>query len=119
MPTAAHTQQYHTVNAVEVNADDEVVLNLHRGNRFHWAAATGAVTVVMDGEVAGPYYQEFRFLIEATATAPTVTWPGSFDFVGGTAPTIANNGTHWLQGESWDGGTSWIVRHDGSFAAPV
>ena len=46
-------------------------------------------------------------LVTVNAGAYTITWPGSVDWAGGSAPTLTSSGTDVLVFYTYDGGTTY------------
>jgi hypothetical protein len=74
-------------------------------------AASGAVTLTLTNPPATGSYGEFSLKIIQGSTARTVTWPGSFKWPDGTAPTLTttDDAVDVVSGFTIDGGTTWYV----------
>jgi hypothetical protein len=56
-------------------------------------------------------------IIQDGTTAYTITWPGSFEFAGGTAPDLSTLGSkHLVHMRSRDDGTTWLLTHVAEFS---
>jgi len=80
-------------------------LDLDVANAFT-ATVTGAVTIQATNVPTGLAW----FILHLTnGGSSTVTWDGSFQWAGGTAPTLTTSGVDIIVGISTDGGTTWNV----------
>jgi len=82
-----------------------VTINLNGGNVFA-TPMTGAVTYTFTNPAANGLSSSFTLKVVNNGSA--ITWPGSVDWPGGTAPTLSASGeTDVFVFFTHDGGTTW------------
>jgi len=82
-----------------------VTINLNGGNVFA-TPMTGAVTYTFTNPAANGLSSSFTLKVVNNGSA--ITWPGSVDWPGGTAPTLSASGaTDYFVFITHDGGTTW------------
>lgn len=79
---------------------------------------TGTVTFAVSNPPATGNYGEFNVKILQGSTAREITWPGSFKWPDGEAPTLStsNNAVDIVSGFTIDGGTTWYVTFAQAFS---
>ena len=82
-----------------------VTLDLSTANNFR-RQFNGNATVTFSNPPASPNGFGFT-LVTVNAGAYTITWPGSVDWAGGSAPTLTSSGTDVLVFYTYDGGTTY------------
>jgi hypothetical protein len=91
------------------NITGTATLNLSNGNVFT-ATVTGAVTLSVSGAPATGSMGEMQIVLTNGGSA-TVTWPSTFKWPGGTAPTLTASGVDVIVATTVDGGTTWLASH--------
>lgn len=87
------------------NISTTQALDLSLSNCFT-ATVTGTVTISISNVPSGTFVS--AILIKLTnGGSSTVTWPSSFKWPGGTAPTLTSSGTDIIAAVTFDNGTSW------------
>jgi len=80
-------------------------LDLDLSNTFSMTI-TGATTLsVINAPTAGSFVLGLLLLVTNGGT--NVTFPGSFEFPGGTTPTLTTSGVDLIAAVSFDGGVTW------------
>jgi hypothetical protein len=78
----------------------------------------GNITVTVSNPPPNGYYGEFVLKFTQHSTARTVTWPGTFKWPGGVAPTMStgNDEVDIIHGMTTDSGTTWYCTFMNNFA---
>jgi hypothetical protein len=87
------------------NVTGAVALNLSN-HCFFKATITGAVTLSITSSLSGTNIANLGIVLVNPST--NITWPASFKWSGGTAPTLTATGTDLLTFISFDNGTTWL-----------
>lgn len=99
-------------DVVEVHsaAGSTETLDLAAGN-VHDVTLTADCTLTLAGATAGVECSMSVLLRQGTGAPWTVTWPGSVEWVGGTAPVLetAEDAWNWVSLTTLDGGTVWFA----------
>lgn len=100
-------------------------LDLALGRVFEFTvsqATTVAFSNVPASTLPGGQGAAVRILLKiANGSAFTLTWPGSIDWEGGSAPSLASSGVDWVELLTVDGGTTWygaLVHANTTVASP-
>ena len=90
------------------SSSNAATINLRDGTNFYHDL-TENVTYTFSNPASSGYASVFTLQTKQDSSARTITWPGSVDWVGGTAPTLtsANNGVDYFVFITIDGGTIW------------
>jgi len=86
-----------------------VTLDLNTGNIFTISLSESITSITISNVPASGIVTAFTLILTYTATSISITWPLSFKWPGGTAPTLTNsNGKRDIFClVSEDGGTNW------------
>jgi hypothetical protein len=90
-------------------------LDLADGN-VHDVTLTDDCTLTLTGATNGVACHMSVLLRQGASPPHLVTWPGSVEWVGGSAPTLqtALNAWDWVALVTLDGGTTWYAQHAGT-----
>jgi hypothetical protein len=96
------------VNVVAAAGSTET-LDLADGN-VHDVTLTADCTLTLAGATAGVECSMAVLLRQGSGAPWDVTWPGSVEWVGGSAPTLetAEDAWNWVSLTTLDGGTTWF-----------
>ena len=95
-----------TVNALGSIAGGTMTINLTLGNVVSATAAANITTITLSNVPASGTCSSFS-LLATNFGAFTITWPASFKWPAGTAPTLTAAGVDILVFFTVDGGTTW------------
>jgi len=82
------------------------ILNFANGHCWN-AVATGAITFTVSNVPSGGVVGGLLRLEDGGAAG--VTWPASFEWAGGSAPTLTSSGVDLIAFVSFDGGATFIA----------
>ena len=102
-------KDYAKTQNVQATATGATTLDLVNGNEF-FLTLTGNITLTFSNPPATGKVGNFTLKTKQDATGSrTITWPGSVDWAGGTAPTIstAANAVDFFTFHTDDAGTIW------------
>ncbi len=90
------------------SSSNAATIDLNAGTNFYHDL-TENVTYTFSNPASSGYASIFTLQTKQDSSARAITWPGSVDWVGGTAPTLtsANNGVDYFVFITIDGGTIW------------
>lgn len=112
-------QDYALRTVVVTSSSNAVTLDLSQGNSFTHTL-TESTTITPSNPPASDEHGEFVIKIrqDGGGGAYTVTWPASFVWPGGSAPTMstANDAEDIVIARTWDGGTTWYATTAQAFA---
>jgi hypothetical protein len=103
-----------TVNVVAASGATET-LDLTDGND-HDVTLTDDCTLTLTGATNGVACYMTILLRQDGTGSKMVTWPGSVEWVGGSAPTLQTAADAWdlVVLVTYDGGTTWFAQHAGT-----
>lgn len=98
----------HTIATVAASGAGTVDLDLADGN-VHHVTLTGNPTFTFTTALTGVALRFRLYLVQDGTGSRTVTWPGTVDWPGGTAPTLTTtaDGVDVIDFETVDDGTTW------------
>jgi hypothetical protein len=98
-----------TINVVAASGSTET-LNLATAN-FHDVTLTADCTLTLSGATNGTACYMTILLRQGTGAPWEVTWPGSVEWVGGSAPALQTTEDAWntVSLVTLDGGTTWFA----------
>ena len=82
-------------------------IDLAAGNVVSATVSTGTQTFTFSNPTASANGCSFTLLLTNGQSQGAITWPGSVDWAGGTAPTLTSAGVDILVFTTIDGGTIW------------
>jgi hypothetical protein len=89
------------------------------GNAFETTLTENITSITIDNVINNNLVQiTIKITQDGAGGAYTVTWPGSVEWSGGTAPTIStgNDAVDIITLQTWDGGTRWFGNYSQAFA---
>ena len=105
--TAINLKDYgHITNAIGGTGGGTQDINLTLGNSISATVDTSTNTFTFSNPTASDELSMF-ILFLTNGGSQTVTWPGTVDWAGGTAPTLTTSGLDILTFFTLDGGTIW------------
>jgi len=94
-------------NAIGDTGGGSDTIDLTSGNVVSATVSTGAQTFVFSNPTASANSCSFTLLLTNAQSQGAITWPGSVDWAGGSAPTLTASGLDILVFTTIDGGTIW------------
>jgi hypothetical protein len=94
-------------NALGDTGGGSDTIDLASGNVVSATVSTGTQTFVFSNPTASANSCSFTLLLTNGQSQGAITWPGSVDWAGGTAPTLTASGLDILVFTTIDGGTIW------------
>jgi hypothetical protein len=102
-------KDYYEIRAAPTISSGTLTLNLNDSNIFDVSLNGNITTMTVSNVPSGTVATGFTLLLTADGTLRTVTWPASFKWPGGSAPSVTstngktdvysfitlNNGTNW------------------------
>jgi hypothetical protein len=92
---------------IALGSGGSLALNLATGQAFT-ATVNATATVTVTNTPATGYTMCFTLHLTNGGSA-AVSWPTSFKWIGGVAPTLTTSGVDLIAGISFNGGTTWLV----------
>jgi hypothetical protein len=88
-----------------------LTLDLSVANNFYTSLNAAITTLSITNVPASTMEASFKLELTSDGTARAITWPGSFTWLSGSAPSVpsTNGAKTVLIGYTKDGGTSWAV----------
>ena len=94
-------------NAIGDTGGGSDTIDLTSGNVVSATVSTGSQTIVFSNPTASANSCSFTLILTNGQSQGAVTWPGSVDWAGGTAPTLTASGVDILVFTTVNGGTLW------------
>ena len=94
-------------NAIGDTGGGSDTIDLTSGNVVSATVSTGSQTFVFSNPTASANSCSFTLILTNGQSQGAVTWPGSVDWAGGTAPTLTASGVDILVFTTVNGGTLW------------
>lgn len=106
--TPNNTAEKRTAPAISANV---LTLDLNASAVFDVALNANITTLTLNNVQSSGVVSSFMLIFTADGTARTVTWPASFKWPAGTAPTITSTNTKKdvFMFLTVDGGTTWLA----------
>ncbi len=88
-----------------------LTLDLSVANNFYTSLNAAITTISITNVPASTMEANFKLELTSDGTARAITWPGSFTWLSGSAPSVpsTNGAKTVLLGYTKDGGTSWSI----------
>ncbi len=88
-----------------------LTLDLAAANCFTVSLNANVTTLTINNIAASNKVSSLTLVLTANGTAYSITWPGSFKWPGGTAPTLTstNNKRDIITAFTTDAGTTWLA----------
>lgn len=104
--TATNSTEVRTAPTISAGS---LTIDLNTASVFDVALNANITTLTLSNVQASGYTSSFVLIFTADGTARSVTWPASFKWPSGTAPTITSTNTKKdvFVFFTVDGGTSW------------
>ena len=110
---------YSITDQVLLITSNAALFDLSKGNSAYidLENATGTVTISISGQ-ASSGQTKFNLEIAQGSVARAITWPSSFTWPGGTAPTLTatNNAVDVVRGYTRNNGAAWRCRFDQNYS---
>jgi len=104
---ALHTKTESTTLVQQSNASGTVTLNLAAANVFVLTLTGNVTSLVLTNVPASPKFTVLLLEI-INSGGKRITWPSSFKFPGGAAPSLTATGTDVFAFYTRDGGSNWL-----------